>query len=29
MGQTLETLGFKVNTVTHKLEPTPAIEYRE
>ena len=24
---TLETLGFKVNTVAHKLEPTPAIEY--
>ena len=24
---TLETLGFKVNTVTHELEPTPAIEY--
>ena len=26
---TLETLGFKVNTVTHELEPTPAIEYVE
>ena len=26
---TLETLGLWVNTVTHKLEPTPAIEYRE
>lgn len=25
---TLETLGFEVNTVTHKPEPTPAIEYR-
>ena len=24
---TLETLGFKVNTVAHRLEPTPAIEY--
>ena len=24
---TLETLGFKVNPVTHALEPTPAIEY--
>ena len=24
---TLEILGFKVNTVTHKLEPAPAIEY--
>ena len=24
---TLETLGFKVNTVTHELEPTPSIEY--
>ena len=24
---TLETLGFKVNTVSHELEPTPAIEY--
>ena len=29
MGQTLETLGFEVDTVTHKPEPTPAIEYRE
>ena len=26
---TLETLGFEVNTVTHELEPTPAIEYAE
>ena len=26
---TLETLGFEVNTVTYKLEPTPAIEYVE
>ena len=26
---TLETLGFKVNTVTHEPEPTPAIEYVE
>ena len=26
---TLETLGFEVNTVTHELEPTPAIEYVE
>ena len=24
---TLETLGFKVNTVAHTLEPTPPIEY--
>ena len=24
---TLETLGFKVNTVAHKLEPTPTTEY--
>ena len=24
---TLETLGFKVNTVAHRLEPTPSIEY--
>ncbi len=24
---TLEALGFKVNPVTHSLEPTPAIEY--
>ena len=24
---TLEALGFKVNTVTHALESTPAIEY--
>ena len=24
---TLEALGFKVNSVTHSLEPTPAIEY--
>ena len=24
---TLEALGFKVNTVTYSLEPTPAIEY--
>ena len=24
---TLETLGFKVNTVSRELEPTPAIEY--
>ena len=24
---TLETLGFKVNTVTHRLERTTAIEY--
>ncbi len=24
---TLESLGFKVNPVTHALEPTPAIEY--
>ncbi len=24
---TLETLGFKVNTVTHALESTPAIQY--
>ena len=24
---TLEALGFKVNSVTHTLEPTPAIEY--
>ena len=26
---TLETLGFKVNTVAHRLEPIPAIEYAE
>ena len=24
---TLESLGFKVDPVTHSLEPTPAIEY--
>ncbi|MCH8205863.1 MAG: aspartyl protease family protein [Chloroflexi bacterium] len=24
---TLESLGFKVNPVTHSLEPTPATEY--
>ena len=24
---TMEALGFKVNLVTHSLEPTPAIEY--
>ena len=26
---TLETLGFKVNTVAHRLKPIPAIEYAE
>ena len=26
---TLETLGFKVNTIAHRLEPIPAIEYAE
>ena len=26
---TLETLGFRVDTVTHELEPTPAIEHVE
>ena len=24
---TLETLGFKVNPIAHRLEPTPPIEY--
>jgi predicted aspartyl protease len=26
---TLETLGFKVNTIAHSLEPIPSIEYAE